>query len=158
VERLGLIILAENNMTSLLNRFRLFLTKLIAIILLLLIGGCVMSADIELNWEWPADRKIEQRILIKIDKVKAQGSGFFGIKASPSFAASVPDPIIVRGTVQGDDKLITGKTISVVVPKLEIESLAAGGYAVLGVVETKVCICIIPVESSDVDVASINCP
>ena len=117
-----------------------------------------MSADIELKWEWPADRKIEERILIKVDTIKAQGSGLFGIKASPSLAASVPDPMTVTGTVQGDDVITAGQTLSVVVPKLEIESLNSGGYAVIGLVETDVCICIVPVESAGVDIASINCP
>lgn len=117
-----------------------------------------MSADIELNWEWPADRQIEQRVLIKIDKMKEQGSGFFGIKKSPSLAASVPDPIVITGTVLGDDTLIAGKTVSVVAPKLEVESLSAGGFAVAGIVETDICICLIAVESASADTSNINCP
>lgn len=93
------------------------LIKLFSITVLSLTGGCAMSADIELNWEWPAGRQIEQRILIKIDKMKEQGSGLFGIKTSPSFAASVPDPIVITGTVLNDDKLISGKSVSIIAPK-----------------------------------------
>ena len=117
-----------------------------------------MSADIELNWEWPADRQIEQRILIKIEKIKEQGSGFFGINKSPSLASNVPDPTVITGTVLGDDKLVAGKTISVIVPKLEVESLSAGGFVVAGIVEADICICLVPVESASTNISSINCP
>lgn len=144
-------------MNSLLSKFHT-LIKLITVTLLSLTGGCVMSADIELNWEWPADREIEQRILIKIDKIKAQGSGFFGITASPSIASSVPDPTIITGTVLSEDKLISGKSLSVVAPKLEMESLSVGGYAVVGIVKTDICICLVPVDSASTDISSINCP
>lgn len=117
-----------------------------------------MSADIELNWEWPADRPIEQRILIKVDKIKAQGSGFFGMKTSPSLAANLPDATIVNATVLGGDKLLSGKSLSVVVPKLEIDLLTTGGYAVVGIVETDICICIVPVDSPNADISSLVCP
>lgn len=117
-----------------------------------------MSADIELNWEWPAERQIEQRILIKINKMKEQGSGFFGIKKSPSLATNLPNPIVITGTVLGDDKLIAGKTVSVVAPKIEVESLNAGGFAVVGIVDTDTCICLVAVESANADITAIHCP
>ncbi|WP_185231141.1 hypothetical protein [Teredinibacter franksiae] len=144
-------------MNSLSNKLHA-LIKLISITVLSLTGGCAMSADIELNWEWPADRQIEQRVLIKIEKIKEQGSGFFGLKKSPSLAASVPDPVVITGTVLGEDKLIAGKTISVVAPKLEVESISAGGFAVAGIVETDICICLVAVESANADISAINCP
>ncbi len=117
-----------------------------------------MSADIELKWEWPAERTVEERILIKVDKIKLQSSGFFGIRKSPSLAASIPGPTVVFGVIQGNNKLTAGKTLSVVVPKLEIEPLNSGGYAVLGLVETDICICIVPVKSANIDISSVNCP
>ena len=117
-----------------------------------------MSAEINLRWEWPAERAIEDRILVKIDNVKAKGSGFFGIKNSPSLAGSLPDPVIVNGVVIDSDNKLNGKSIQVVAPKLEIENIKKGNYAMFGIVETSVCICIIALESKDTDLKSINCP
>jgi hypothetical protein len=128
----------------------------ICLILLSLLGGCAMSADIEYKWEWPADRAIEKRVLIKVENIKAQSAGFFGVKKSPSLASSLPDPTVVTGINQGKDGS-KGKTISIVVPKLEIENLKIGNYVVLGIVNSNTCICIVPVESPDVDILSVSC-
>jgi hypothetical protein len=116
-----------------------------------------MSTDMDYIWEWPADRAVEKRILIKIEKVKAQSSGFFRVKKSPSLASSLPDPTVITGIDQGKNSN-KGKIISIVVPKLEIENLNSGNYAVLGIVDTNTCICIVPVDSPDVDISSVSCP
>ena len=117
-----------------------------------------MSADIKLNWEWPAERTIEDRLLVHIDSVKPKGSGLFGIKNSPSLAGSLPDPVIVSGVVIDADAKLNGKSIEVVTPKLELDNFKQGIYAMFGVVETTICICIVPLDSKDADLNSINCP
>lgn len=117
-----------------------------------------MSADIELKWEWPADRTIEDRIFIKVEKVKAQSSGLFGLKKSPSFVSNIPEPTVITGVIQNKDSVINGKSLKVVAPKPEVEEIEAGSYAVLGVVDKDVCICIVPIESADIDITQINCP
>jgi hypothetical protein len=117
-----------------------------------------MSADIELNWEWPADRTAEKKLLIKIDSVKKESAGFFSIQKSPSLASSLPDPKIVIGTVISNDSDLNGKRVKVVAPTLEIEDLNPNAYAVIGIVETNTCICIIPVASKETDLTNINCP
>ncbi|WP_226668414.1 hypothetical protein [Microbulbifer aggregans] len=134
------------------------LTKLIAIITLSLIGGCAMSADIELKWEWPADRAVEDKILIKIEDIKPQGSGFFGLRKSPSFAENLPDPTVITGVIKNADELIKGKSLKIIVPKPEVGNAAVGSYAVLGLVEKDICICIVPVESETTDITQVNCP
>jgi hypothetical protein len=80
-----------------------------------------------------------------------------GVKKSPSLASSLPDPTVVTGIDQGRNGS-KGKTISIVVPKLEIENLKIGNYVVLGIVSSNTCICIVPVESPDVDILSVSCP
>lgn len=127
-------------------------------ITLMLIGGCAMSADIELSWEWPAERAIEDRILVKVESVKPKSAGLFGILNSPSLAGSLPDPIIVSGVVINSDNKLNGKSIQVVAPKLEIENIKKGIYAMLGIVENTICICIVPVENKDSDLNNIKCP
>ncbi|MFV8784033.1 hypothetical protein ACNKU7_16555 [Microbulbifer sp. SA54] len=135
-----------------------FTTNFIAVFVLSLIGGCAVSADIELKWEWPADRAVEDRILIKVEDIKPQGSGFFGFKKSPSFASNLPEPTVITGTIQNTDDLIQGKSLKIIVPKPEIGDTTIGGYAVLGIVENDICICIVPVASAEADIKQVNCP
>ena len=116
-----------------------------------------MSADIELKWEWPADRKITDRLLIKVDSIRPKSSGFFGVGGSPSLAESVPDPMILSGVVTKGGDFTDGKSIRVVVPKLEIGIIKRSTYAMLGIVEKDTCICIIPVDSPDTDISQLDC-
>ena len=116
-----------------------------------------MSASIELNWEWPADRAPEEKLLVLVNTVKKEGSGLFGLKKSPSLVSSIPDPMIVEATVVSSNSAFKGQTIRVVVPKLEIEGITVNTYAVLGVVESSTCICIVAVASKDVDLNTVNC-
>ena len=125
---------------------------------LMMIGGCVMAADIDLNWEWPAKRSIEDRLLVKIDGVEKQGSGLFGIKKSPSLAGSLPDPYVVHGIIENGDDKLHGKSVMLVAPKLEIGDVSKGSYVVFGVVNSTTCICVVPVANKDVDLKSISCP
>jgi len=117
-----------------------------------------MAADIDLKWEWPANRSIEHKLLVKVDDVTKQGSGLFGVKKSPSLAASLPDPYIIRGNVENSDEKLHGKTVLLVAPKLEIGNIHKGSYVVFGLVDSTTCACILPVENKDIDLKSINCP
>lgn len=124
---------------------------------LTLAGGCAMSAEVELNWEWPADRPIEQKLVVKVDTVKPQKPGLFGFKKSPSFAANLPEPTTVRGRVVQAGSALDGKTIEVVAPQLEIGDLKAGEYAVFGVVNSTTCVCIVPVNGPEADLSEVKC-
>lgn len=148
---------AEIDMILSLHRKISTSAKFVAALALSLIGGCAMSAEIELKWEWPADRTVEDRILIKVEDVKPQGSGFFGLRKSPSFASNIPEPTVITGVIQNDDTKISGKSLKIIAPGPEIGETKSGSYAVLGIVNKDVCICIIPVTSSDVDITKINC-
>ncbi|MFC1749474.1 hypothetical protein ACFL2V_11785 [Pseudomonadota bacterium] len=117
-----------------------------------------MSADIQLKWEWPADRKVDSRLLVKVTDIHKEGSGFFGIKKSPSLASSFPDPISLSGVVNTQDSNLAGKSIEIVVPNLEISDIEEGGYVVLGVVEDGVCVCIVEIDSPDVKLDTVKCP
>ncbi len=117
-----------------------------------------MSADIELNWEWPADRVIEDRILIKITDIRKASSGLFGIKKSPSLANSLPDPQVISGVVVNSGSSIDTKSVKLVAPQLEIQEVKAGSYVMLGIVSSTICICIAPVDNKETDLSSISCP
>lgn len=116
-----------------------------------------MSDEIKYQWEWPADRSIEKRILVKIGSIKEKSSGLFGVEQSPSLAASLPDPRIIKGTILKSDSNLTGREISIVVPSLEIGEVKENSYAVFGIVDEDTCICIVPVPSEETDINSVNC-
>jgi len=117
-----------------------------------------MSADVDLTWEWPADRVAEQKILVKVMEIKNEGGGFFGFKKSPSFAGNFPDPVTVKAKFISQEKSLEGKTVEITLPKLELESIKVDDFAVIGVIESKVCICIKHVASQNVDIANLSCP
>ena len=93
------------------------------------------------KWEWPADRKPQTRILIKVTKLEKQGEGFLGIKKSPSIATNLPDAMILEGTVVQSDTGISVHTVELTVPKVEIPDIAVGDKVALGFIANKVCIC-----------------
>lgn len=115
-----------------------------------------MSADIELIWEWPADRVAEQKLLVKIVDVKNQRAGFFGFGRTPSFVGDLPDPVTVKAKLLNESDL-KGKTVELTLPKLELESVKTNDYAMLGVVDNKICICIKQVDPN-VDIQNVPCP
>lgn len=116
-----------------------------------------MSADIELTWEWPADRVAEQKLLVKIVDVKNQKAGFFGFAKTPSFAGNLPDPVTVKAEVMNKEGDLKGKIVELTLPKLELESVSVNDVAVLGVVGGEVCICIKQVDP-ETDITNTSCP
>lgn len=117
-----------------------------------------MSADLELRWEWPADRQVQNKLLVRVTNIKEQGGGLFGINKSPSIADNLPDPVILTGTIIKSSNNTDGKTVSIVVPKPEIESINSGDHGLFGLVNGSVCICIKPVGSTEVELDTITCP
>lgn len=132
--------------------------RIYGFILLMMIGGCAMSADIELKWEWSAGRLPEQNLLVHVNAIRKISDGLFGVSRSPSLSDSLPDPQILKGTVVNTSNELDGKSISIVIPKLEIESIKSDGYAVLGLVDKSTCICIISVSNKDTDIETVHCP
>lgn len=116
-----------------------------------------MSADIELKWEWPADRTIEDKFIVKIETIKPQKSGFFGFKKSPSFAGNLPQPTTVNGRIVKVGSDLDGKTVELVAPEPELGGVKADTYAMFGIIENAICVCVVPVSGPDVDVAHIDC-
>tara|TARA_Y100000296_G_scaffold17102_1_gene20119 strand:- start:987 stop:1433 length:447 start_codon:yes stop_codon:yes gene_type:complete len=135
--------------------------RVLAITILgILFGLLAMSSSkgsLRLNWEWPAEREPDQKILVHIEHIKAPDSGFLGIGRSPSLVNSYPDPVVVTGVVVKAEELSIGKNISIMMPRLELNDLDVRDYAVLGVVDGETCICITRVSGDDVDLDSVSC-
>jgi len=69
------------------------------------IGGCVADTDeMKLNWEWPAGRTAEIRVLVRVTKVEKEGKGPLGIGQSPSMGSHLPDATVLRGEIVGRPK------------------------------------------------------
>ena len=126
--------------------------------LMLILGGCGVSAEITLKWEWPADRSADSKLMIEVVKVTEEGDGLFGLKRSPSLVDNVPDPVTVHGIIVKQRSELDRKTVTVLLPKLELNNIKAQQFAVLGIVGNTTCICIKPIPSADTDISEISCP
>ncbi len=117
-----------------------------------------MSNYLELKWEWPVNRNIESKVLVKIDSLEKVSSGFFSIGKSPSIANNLPDPYTVKGTVLKSTSSFEEKAIQLIAPKLEIENIQKGKVAMLGLVDSKTCVCIVAVDDQNTNLDDISCP
>ena len=91
----------------------------------------------ELKWEWPADRKAETSMVVRVTSFEAPGKGLFGIRRSPSIAGNLPDPRELRGTVQQQ----SSQSVLLVLPGPELPAnLKAGDLVRLSLLRDHVCI------------------
>lgn len=97
----------------------------------------------KLGWEWRAKRALAQRVGIKIDRIKRESGGLFGILKSPSLGGSLPDPMEVDASIVAVDRpglVDPVGTIRFRIPMMELNDAEAGTLAALGVIgETVVC-------------------
>lgn len=131
---------------------------LLSVVTLLSGGAYAMSNDLELIWEWPAKRSIESRIIIQIESLEKVSSGLFNFGKWPSIASNLPDPYILKGTVLKSTSNFEDKAIQLIAPKLEIENIQKGKAAMLGLVDSKTCVCIVAVDDPISYLDDINCP
>lgn len=98
---------------------------------------------IEVKWEWLSDRAIENKLLVKVEEVSKVSKGFFGIRASPSMADTLPEATdVIVSVVSGSEKLM-GKTISVRMPGVEANKLKVGEYAAFALLnDDSICVCV----------------
>lgn len=139
------------------DKVRAFVKRFGIFIFLMLMGSNAMSADIELKWEWPANRSTDNKLLVKIDSIKKQKTGFFNSLKSPSLINNLPDPRVISGNIINSKDIIASKNFALTLPLLEMESIESGSYAVLGIINKTTCICIVSVENKNVDLSSIDC-
>lgn len=120
----------------------------LALFLLTATGGCAVAADVELQWEWPADRSPKHRVAAT---VTALGPTKQGVAKSPSIARQLPDPMLLEGKVTAGHDPWSGHSFKLVVPKVELADIAVGDTVALGVVDDAVCICIAPIPREYLD-------
>lgn len=123
----------------------------------MLLGGCAMATDLNLKWEWPAERQPELKLVMAIADASPAGKGWFGIKRSPSLVEGIPDPVELKGTVIKGDSSLLQKSITLTLPRLEAGALGKGDVAAIGVLDNNVCICIRKLASADEDLSGWQC-
>jgi hypothetical protein len=107
-------------------------------------GGCDVGnsrdGQFELRWEWPAERRPDQRLLVRVTQVKSHGGGMLGMGNSPS-VQNLPDPVDVYGEVVGGSPEWRGRTTKLVAPRAELAGIASGDSLALGLSGRGICIC-----------------
>jgi hypothetical protein len=121
------------------RRFLLFLAGTLAIL-----GAIAMDRNNEsLNWEWPAGRKLETRLLVRIVSIAPASRGIFGIAASPSLAQSLPDAQDVVAVVATASDSDQKRRVTVRLPGIEAKKLTVGGLGAFGLISSgRTCICV----------------
>lgn len=109
--------------------------------------------DVELGWEWRAQRALDQRIGLRIDQIEKEKTGIFGILNAPSLDRSLPDPMNIQGTVSAVDRLgliSANQSISFRIPRMEMKDVEVGDWIALGIIKEKaVCLSRAPVDISE---------
>jgi hypothetical protein len=101
------------------------------------------SGTLYLAWEWPAERAVTSKLVIRISNIKAHSTGWFGIGRSPSIAGVQPDPTDISGEIILGPASLNGREVSLTVPKVKAQTLKVGNLGLLGVVDDgKTVICV----------------
>lgn len=104
------------------------------------------NRTIELHWEWLAGRKMETKVLVKVENIAKVSKGLFGIGGSPSNADALPDPRDLEAAVISGQEEMIGRRIRIRLPGMEANKLTVGDHAALGLISgNSVCSCVAPV-------------
>lgn len=109
--------------------------------------------DVDLGWEWRAQRALDQRIGLRIDQIKKEKTGIFGVFNAPSLDRSLPDPMNIQGTVVAVDRpglLSASQSVRFRIPRMEMKDVQIGDWIALGIIKEKaVCLSPAPVDISE---------
>ena len=117
-------------------------------------GRQVMTAEMALQWQWPAGRKPQQKIAVRVSSVTPESKGFLGIRQSPSFGDAFQDGMMVRGEVVANGDR-AGTAVTLRAPKAELKGLKDGDLAAIGVLGNSVAICF-TIISKDLAPSALN--
>ncbi len=107
------------------------------------IGGCVSDRnEVKLNWEWPAGRTAEARVLVKVSNVEKETKGPFAIGQSPSVGSYLPDAAVLRGEIVGSQAHSAATGLALRLPARELPDVMPGDVVGLGIIGRSICICI----------------
>lgn len=122
-----------------------------------IVGGCAMSSELKLKWEWPDGRTADQKLIIAVESLGNYSSGLFGFIKSPSIVENVPDPMEIKGKVVGGSPSMINHEVVLVLPKIELGSIQENNLIAVGLIDNSTCICIKLASSVDEDLKDWNC-
>lgn len=122
--------------------------------------------NVEMGWEWRAERALEQRLGLRLTQIKKEGNGLFGIGRSPSLGGSLPDAQRVQADVIALDKPGIGKIgtkITFRIPKIELKGAQEGALVAVGIIgQNVVCLALAPDAVNEALLSSwiseVSCP
>ncbi|HWN96966.1 MAG TPA: hypothetical protein VNT99_18195 [Methylomirabilota bacterium] len=108
---------------------------------------------IRFNWQWPAGRKPDYKLLIDVSKIRKESSGLFGLKKSESIGDQLPEATEVVGRVISGREQLVGKEVIFRAPRGELKEVVAGQRAAVAIIErdnrdTNICVCIVGVPKN----------
>jgi len=114
--------------------------------LMMFAGGC-MAQD-GLNWEWPAGRRADSVVRVRIVAIKPESRGWFGVRNSPSMAEALPDPVLVSIEAEPDGQGGNAAPLAATtlrMPKAELGAVVVGQSAELSLIGQRTVIALKPV-------------
>lgn len=108
----------------------------------------------QLKWEYPADRTLTQKAVVRVISVKNGKTGLFGtsfldLQNHPSFAGVRIDPKILNGQVievPSSGMVSKGDHIQFKTEEVFVKSLKKGDLIAIGII-SKAATCIVPVPA-----------
>lgn len=96
-------------------------------------------ADIELRWKTYTDSNgnvmpaCDQKVKMRVDSIRKQSGGLFGMKRAASIAGNMTNGMEVRGVIIDSEKDLNGKSIVIVLPKHELPTIADGDEVLVSI-------------------------
>ncbi len=116
-----------------------------------------MAKDVNLKWEWPADREPALKYVVKVSSITKADGGWFGLKRSPSIVEGVPKPVNLSGHIIHGDQMTSGQSVTLTLPELELVNISQGDIVALGMVKKDTCICLKKMSAPDEDLSDWHC-
>lgn len=114
--------------------------------------------NVEMGWEWRAERALDQRLGLRLIQIKKEGNGLFGIGRSPSLAGSLPDAQRVQADVIALDRPGVGRVgtkIAFRIPKIELRGAEEGALVAVGIIgQNVVCLALAPDAVNEASLSS----
>ena len=96
---------------------------------------------LQLQWEAPAGRQPDDKIVVRVDELEAADKGVLGsVENHPSLAHSMPNPIEIRGTVLHPRAWIAS-LVKLKYPKYKMKDAKLNDRVALALVKKVTCIC-----------------
>jgi hypothetical protein len=107
---------------------------------------------LQLQWEAPAGRQPEHKIVVHVDEMQVSDKGLFGpIENHPSMAHSMPNPIEITGSVIQHAADWSAARVKLKYPQYKMKEAKVQDRLALAIVAKDTCICMTRVPDDVAD-------